>query len=62
MAQNGDYGPTVRDMNKCHKTGPPINWVALQNGHIILGGCVNFFQKLQKTPPKMVIMAQRFEI
>ena len=22
MAQNGDYGPTVRDTNKCHKTDP----------------------------------------
>ena len=65
MAQNGDYGPTVRDMITVIKQTPPRLGSSSKRTHNIPRLREFFPQKLQKNAqkwPQMVIMAQRFEI
>ena len=52
MAQNVDYGSTVRDVNKCHKTDP-LSWGSSSKRVHTIGRLRDFFQKLQKNTPKM---------
>ena len=52
MVQNGDYGPMVRDMNKCHKTDPPSWGSSPKRAHNI-GRLREFFIRNCKNTPKM---------
>ena len=48
---SGGYGPTVRDMDKCHKTDP-LSWGRSSKRAHNIGRLREFFSEIAKTPLK----------